>query len=185
MALFVLFNCILPNFDVITDGLTYFDLIERAHYNWAFLNMYFMWNSFVLHAFAFFYNLTKSCCNDNHQFVWSEEVKKVVIHIPFAMPLKNFCNSYLLYRLNFGLKDFEERNRKRVEEIQHEAGMGTMYESFMEGGPQSVHQLIIVLSTGRISRAQMISIPISITARPFWLAYSTVSTTTEAAESVL
>ena len=54
MALFVLFNCILPNFDVITDGLTYFDLIERAHYNWAFLNMYFMWNSFVLHVFAFF-----------------------------------------------------------------------------------------------------------------------------------
>merc|ERR1719192_329451 len=78
------------------------------------------------------------------------------------MPLKNFYNSTLLYRLGFGLKDFEERNRKRVEEIQHEAGMGTMYESFMEGGPQSVHQLIIVLSTGRISLAQKISIPFSI-----------------------
>ena len=37
-----------------------------------------------------------------------------------------------------------------------------MDEAFLEAGPQSVVQLKIILSTGSISYAQMISIPISI-----------------------
>ena len=81
--------------------------------------MYFMWNSFVLHLLMFLY---KACCiEDGNPFDWKDELKKVVLHIPFAMPLKNLYNAYLLYRMGFGLKNFKEKNWKRVEEIQHEA----------------------------------------------------------------
>ena len=164
LALFVLFNTILPFTDVGTDALTYFDLIDNEHVNWASLNMYFMWNSCVLHLLTFLYKSIRACCfaEDRNSFDWIEELKKVVFHIPFVMPLRNFYNAYLLYRMGFGLKDFKEKNWKRVEEIQDEAGICTMYESFMEGGPQSIVQLVIVLSTGRISPAQRISIPMSI-----------------------
>ena len=163
LALFVLFNTILPFTDVGTDALTFFDLIDNEHIYWASLNMYFMWNSFVLHLLAFIYKAILACTTETNSFEWIEELKKVVLHIPFVMPLKNLYNAYLLYRMGFGLKkDFKEKNWKRVEEIQHEAGICTMYESFMEGGPQSIVQLVIVLSTGRISYAQWVSIPMSI-----------------------
>ena len=123
--------------------------------------MYFMWNSFVLHLFAFFYKVTKAWYYNN-PLDWREDLKKVVFHVPFVMPLRNFYNAYLLYRMGFGLEEFKKKNLKRVEEIQHEAGICTMYESFTEGGPQSIVQTVIVLSTGRISFAQRISIPFSI-----------------------
>ena len=129
---------------------------------WAALNMYFMWNSFVLHLCAFLWKAFQACCGQEQNFEVLPELKRVIIHIPFAMPLKNIHNTYLLYRLGFGTKELQAKNLKRVEEIQQEAAIGTMYEAFMEGGPQSVTQLVVVLSTGRVSLAQYFSIPISI-----------------------
>ena len=64
--------------------------------------------------------------------------------------------------MGFGRDDFDKDNWIHVEEIQHEAGINGMYESFTEAGPQSVVQFVVILSTGRISIAQWISIPISI-----------------------
>ena len=54
------------------------------------------------------------------------------------------------------MKSFQSKDAKHVEEILHEAGSASILESVLESGPQSVVQLKIVLSTGRIS------IPISI-----------------------
>ena len=62
LGLFVLFNTILPFTDVGTDALTYFDLIDNEHVNWASLNMYFMWNSCVLHLLTFLYKSIRACC---------------------------------------------------------------------------------------------------------------------------
>ena len=162
MLLFVFFNTVLPICDVGTDGFTYMDLLKYAHIKWASLTMYFMWNSFVLHLSAFIYKALQSACGKNPNFQFQKELVKVVIHIPFAMPVKNVYNAHLLYRMRYGTKDFEEKNWRAVEEIQQEAGISTMYESFTEAGPQSVVQLVVVLSTGRISWAQRFSIPFSI-----------------------
>ena len=60
------------------------------------------------------------------------------------------------------MKDFEAKNAKEVERIQHQAGSAGMYESFLESGPQCVVQLRIILSTGTISDAQKVSLPISV-----------------------
>ena len=75
--------------------------------------MYFMWNSFVLHLFAFFYKVTKAWYYNN-PLDWREDLKKVVFHVPFVMPLRNFYNAYLLYRMGFGLEEFKKKNLKRV-----------------------------------------------------------------------
>ena len=91
LALFVLFNTILPFTDVGTDALTYFDLVDNEHVNWASLNMYFIWNSCVLHLLKFFYKAIRACCfaTDGNPFDWIEELKKVLLHIPFVIPLRN------------------------------------------------------------------------------------------------
>ena len=88
------------------------------------------------------------------------ELKKVFIHVPFAVPIKNLYNGYLLYQVGFGTAEFKDH--KTVEKIQHEAGMNGMQESFNEAAPQAIVQLVIIFSTGRISYAQMASIPFSI-----------------------
>ena len=64
--------------------------------------------------------------------------------------------------MNFGRAGFEAKNSKKVERIQQEAGLAGMYESFTEAGPQSIHQLVIIFSTGKISTAQKFSIPFSL-----------------------
>ena len=60
------------------------------------------------------------------------------------------------------MRNFEAKNAKEVERIQHAAGSACMYESFLESGPQCVVQLPIILSTGSISYSQMISLPVSV-----------------------
>ena len=64
--------------------------------------------------------------------------------------------------MGYGMKGFRDKNWGEVEQIQEKAGAAGMYESFTESGPQSVVQLVIILSTGRISTAQKVSLPISI-----------------------
>ena len=91
-----------------------------------------------------------------------EEFKKVFIHVPFVVPIRNLYNAYRLYKLGFGTEEFNEKDWKTVEEIQHEAGINGMQESFMEAAPQAIVQLVVVFSTGRISKAQWVSIPLSL-----------------------
>ena len=58
------------------------------------------------------------------------------------------------------MKGFDDRNWKNVEEIQDQAGTAGMFESLTEAGSQSVVQLTIILSTGRISTAQEFGLPL-------------------------
>ena len=152
LGLFVVFNSILPFTDVTTDGVTFFELLENGHANWAAATFYFMWNPFILHLLTFVYNFIQACRkdDDNSDFDWQAELKNVLLHLPFVVPIKNLHNAYRLYKIGFGKKHFDEKNSRKVERIQHEAGMQGMHESFMEAGPQAIVQLIIVDSTGHI-----------------------------------
>ena len=161
LGLFVVFNCVLPFTDVLTDGITFADLLYNGHVNWAGATFYFMWNAFILHLLTFFYNVVLAWWEKDEVFDWRAELKKVCLHIPFMAQIKNLFNAYRLYEFGFGSNDLEA-DWEQVEKIQHEAGLLSMEESFSEAGPQSVVQLVIVCSTGQISNAQMFSIPMSI-----------------------
>ena len=60
LGLFVVFNSILPFTDVTTDGVTFFELLENGHANWAAATFYFMWNPFILHLLTFVYNFIQA-----------------------------------------------------------------------------------------------------------------------------
>ena len=96
------------------------------------------------------------------KFDATKEFKRMMFFFPYVTPIKNIYYAIKLYRLKFGMQDFEAKNAKEVERIQHQAGSACMYESFLESGPQCVVQLKIILSTGTISFAQMVSIPVSV-----------------------
>ena len=162
LGLYVVFNSILPFTDVATDGITFFDLIENGHTHWAAVTFYFMWNPFILHLLTFIKNIIKVWWKGDENFDWQAELKEVFLHLPFVVPIKNIYNAYRLFQMGFGTEQMDEIFWEEVEKIQYEAGMIGMQESFMEAGPQSVVQLVIVFSTGRISTAQMVSIPLSI-----------------------
>ena len=161
IGLFVLFNCILPFTDMGTDFLTFLDLLQDGHTMWATLTFALMWNSFLIHLGAFLFEAVKALLYKKEFDAW-RGLRKVLIHVPFLLPIRNLYNAFRLYQLNFGSPKFQDRDWITVEEIQHEAGIASMYESFTEAGPQSVVQLVVIFSTGRISPAQWFSIPSSL-----------------------
>ena len=161
ISLFLIFNSILPLTDVVTDSFTSYDLFVSGHVLWATITFYLMWNPFIVHLLAFLFNASMSViyCQT---FELRKELKHLMFFFPYFTPLKSIYFAAKLYRLKFGMKNFEARNAKEVERIQHEAGSAGMYESFLESGPQCVVQLKIILSTGSISYAQIVSIPVSV-----------------------
>ena len=152
VGLFWLFNTILPFTDVGTDLFTFLDLLRDGHVMWATLTFAVMWNPFFIHLGVFCFDILKSKLGGG-DFEARKIMGNVFTHLPFVLPFKNLYNTAHLGRLRFGGRDFEDRSWAEVEEIQHEAGIAGMYESFTEAGPQSVVQLTVILCTGMISPA--------------------------------
>ena len=161
IGLFVVFNSLLPGSDVGTDFITCIDLFNQGHRLWACMTLFFMWNPFIVHSIFMAFKF----CNHKIKggpFDAKKELRELIFLFPLVTPIKNLYYGYKLYKLRYGMNDFKSKNAKKVEEIQHQVGSAGMFESFLESGPQSVVQIKIVLSTGHISTAQKISIPISI-----------------------
>ena len=88
--------------------------------------------------------------------------KEVCYHLPFVQTFRNIYNAWRLHKLGYGRADFDVTKSAEVEAILKEVGLAGQYESFFESGPQSITQCVIILSTGKISSMQMISITISV-----------------------
>ena len=102
------------------------------------------------------------------------------VHLPFVSSLHNIWRARRLYQLKFGTAKFEMKDHKEVEKLLDEAGRCSQGESNYEAGPQSVtqvkhfhilifvifklisQQMVIVLSTGRVSTTQIVSLCISV-----------------------
>ena len=138
---------------------SFYDLYKSQRYKWAAVTLGLMFRTFLFHTGVFFYDFIKAKCNAE-SFDTRARLKKLPMHFPFFLPLINCYNTWRLYRLGFGMKGFDDRNWKDVEEIQDQAGTAGMFESLTESGPQSVVQLTIILSTGRISTAQEFGLPL-------------------------
>ena len=161
LLLFGIFNSFLPGGDVVLDLITCIDLYNRNHVFWAFVSFLLMWNPFFIHLLLFLLCWLRSRVH-NIPFEAQQKLTELIIHIPFLLPLKNLKKAHTLHKIKFGRRGFEAKNSRKVEEIQQEAGLSGMYEAFTVAGPQSVLQLVIILSTGKISTAQMFSVPFSI-----------------------
>ena len=154
-------NSLLPGSDMGSDLFTCIDLYRSQHYRWAAITLLLMFNPLIIHTSMFLFDLLHAKCTKK-PFDANAKAKELLIHVPFFLPFLNCYNTWRLYKLQFSMKGFEDKNMGEVEGIQEKAGAAVMYESFTEAGPQSVVQLVIILSTGRISIAQKVSLPISI-----------------------
>ena len=161
ISLFFLFNSLLPGSDVGTDLATSWDLYKSGHKLWALCTFLLMWNPFIVHLLSTVFKLSRRAWNKEELEV-KKELKRLMSFFPFVTPFKNLYFGIKLYKLGFGTSTFKAKDAKEVERIQNEAGSSSMYESFLESGPQSVIQLKIILSTGSVSHTQMVSIPISV-----------------------
>ena len=99
--------------------------------------------------------------------------------------MHNVWRARRLYQLNYGTAEFNSRDHKEVEQIFDEAGRCAQTETNLEAGPQSVtqvrpilmyfrvpcsyskghqfldallFQVVIMMSTGRVSAAQIFSV---------------------------
>ena len=85
-------------------------------------------------------------------------LKKVILNIPFFLPIYNLYLAYKLRRLRYGTEGFNASNSAWVETILCEVAECNFFESYFE----ATLQLIIIFSTGQASTMQQISSVLSL-----------------------
>ena len=137
---FSIFNVGLPLFDMATDlqaFIIYF--FYDDHPNWAFLTLFWIFNPFIMHSVkfiaAYFYYKTGK-----------PDWFHLFLHFPFVLPLRNFYLTFQLYKLRFGMDDFNSKDWAAVEAIQTEVAGSGLSESYYEAGPQVSDLFTNVLS---------------------------------------
>ena len=130
IAKFVVFNTILPLFDMGTDirAYVFYASAVAYHPNWAWLTLMWIVVPFLIHLAKFLYHLLAK--------TGEADWKDLLLHIPFVLPLRNLRLAYRLYELRFGMSDFNTKDWAEVEAIQRQVSKDGLTESFFESGPQ-------------------------------------------------
>ena len=147
---FLFFNSVLSTADVLTDLLTFLDLLDNNP-NWAFLTFYWMWNPFLVRtAFFLFRKATGKCqastttTQSTYLELMKEFYKEAGVHVPFVSSMHNIWRAKRLYQLKFGTPEFNSRDHREAEKLLDEAGRCSQAESNLEAGPQSVTQVLFL-----------------------------------------
>ena len=131
IAKFIVFNSVLPLFDMGTDLRAFFFYASAAvayHPNWAALTLFWITVPFVIHALKFLHLFVTTGKAD-----WSD----LFLHIPFVLPLRNLILADRLYDLRYGMSDFDTKDWAEVEVILKKVSKDGLSESFFESGPQA------------------------------------------------
>ena len=137
---FLFFNVGLPLVDIGTDVQSFFlYLLNYDQPNWAYLTLFWIFNPFIMHSVkfiaAYFYHKTGK-----------PDWFLLFLHFPFVLPLRNFYLTFQLYKLRFGMDDFNSKDWAEVEAIQTEVAGSGLSESYYEAGPQVSDLFTDVLS---------------------------------------
>ena len=123
---FIMFNTILPLFDMGTDVKAVFLYLFGVAYhpNWAALTLVWIVVPFVLHLIKFLYHLLAK----TGEASWRD----LLLHIPFVLPIRNLYYAKLLFGMSFGIEEgsfwvntlgmraFSSKDWSEVEKIQKE-----------------------------------------------------------------
>ena len=154
IIMFLIFNVGLPLFDMATDLQAFvFYLFYYDHPNWALLTLFWIFNPFLIHLCKFLFILA----NERKVEWWG-----LFVHFPFVLPLRNCYLAFELYKLRFGMSDFNSKDWERVESIQTEVARSSLTECYYEAGPQASQQIYIGLCTGHFRWNIIVSIVISL-----------------------
>ena len=143
-------SSVLPGTDVTSDFLTFLELLEHGDIKWANDVLFFMFLPFFFKLAEFVVDLCRGKVKENN-------VVGLFLHLPFMAPIVH---------LSLGLRILlidttKPENISGIEKVAKVAALGSMYEAFLESGPQLQLQLHIILSTGRPTVTQVVSIVLS------------------------
>ena len=149
-VLHIFSNSVLPGTDVTSDFLTFLELWKHGDIKWAIAVLVFMFVPFFFKLGEFVVDLCRGEVKENN-------VVGLFLHLPFVAPIVH---------LSLGLRILlidptKPENLSSIEKVAKVAALGSMYEAFLESGPQLQLQLHIILSTGRPTKTQLISIVFS------------------------
>ena len=136
-VLHIVSNSVVPGTDVTSDFFTFLELWQHGDYGWAAAVLTFMFVPFVFKSGEFVVDLCKGK-------VTEKNVVGLFLHLPFVAPIVH---------LSLGLRILlidptKPENLSSIEKVAKVAALGSMYEAFLESGPQLQIQLHIILTTG-------------------------------------
>ena len=149
-VLHIVSNSVVPGTDVTSDFLTFLELVKHGDIKWAIAVLVFMFLPFFFKMAEFVVDLYRGKVKENN-------VVGLFLHLPFVAPIVH---------LSLGLRILlidptKPENLSSIEKVAKVAALGSMYEAFLESGPQLQLQLHIILSTGRPSVTQVASVVLS------------------------
>ena len=149
-VLHIVSNSVVPGSDISSDFLTFLELLENGDIGWAAAVLFFMFVPFFFKMGEFLVDLCRGKVKENN-------VVGLFLHLPFVAPIVH---------LSLGLRILlidptKPENLSSIEKVAKAAALGSMYEAFLEAGPQLQLQLHIILSTGRPTKTQLVSIVLS------------------------
>ena len=149
-VLYIVSNSVVPGTDVSSDFLTFLELWEKGDIGWAAAVLFFMFVPFFFKMGEFLVDLCRGKVKENN-------IVGLFLHLPFVAPIVH---------LSLGLRILlidptKPENLSSIEKVAKAAALGSMYEAFLEAGPQLQLQLHIILSTGRPTKTQLVSIVLS------------------------
>ena len=144
---YIIKNSVVAGADVTTDFLTFLELWVHGDIGWAVAVLIFMFVPFFFKICEFVVDIFKGQVKES-TFV------RLVLHFPFVAPIVN-----LILGLRILLIDpTQPENLSSIEKVAKVAALDSMYEAFLESGPQLQLQLHIILSTGQPTVLQVVSI---------------------------
>ena len=147
---YIIRNSLVAGADVTTDFLFFLELWEHGDIRWAFAVLVFMFVPFVFKICEFVVDIFKGRVQES-------TVVRLFLHFPFVAPIVNVSLGLRILLID----PTKPENLSSIEKVAKVAALGSMYEAFLESGPQLQLQLHITLSTGRPTVTQMVSIVIS------------------------
>ena len=158
---FLFFNVGLNGTDVITDFLTFLTFnADGSHPHYAAISLFWMLVPFTMQLGK--YIGAKWTWYRNKQDSYNNDITKVLVQVPFILPLRNLYLAYKLHKLGYGGAGLSATATAASEAILQEVAQAGLYESYFEAGPQAVTQAVIIFCTGNVSTTQIVSIAISI-----------------------
>ena len=149
--LYIFFNSMLPAIDVVSDFLTFNELMYSGNPKWAWVTLFCIFLPFLFKCCIFFKDLVRGRAS-------LQNLVGLLLHFPLVSPLIFATLGLRLLMID----ETKAENAATIEKIQKIAGLGSLYESYLESGPQVLVQLHIVTCTGRVGTTQLVSMCSSI-----------------------
>ena len=148
--LYIIRNSVVPGADVTSDFLTFRQLWKHGDIYWAVAVLVFIFVPFLFKIGEFVVDICRGQVKES-------TVVRLFLHFPFVAPIVN---------LSLGLRVLlidptQPENLSSIEKVVKVAALDSMYEAFLESGPQLQLQLHIILSTGQPTVTQVVSIVLS------------------------